>query len=99
MGRICVADQGIGIQDVDVPKLCQAFYQIESDGRRGDGVGLGLSLVMAVADAHSGNLSVESRPEAGSIFSLTFPLMHKESNEKKLAARREKFSASLHPAS
>lgn len=99
MGRICVADQGIGIQDVDVPKLCQAFYQIESDGRRGDGVGLGLSLVMAVADAHSGNLSVESRPEAGSIFSLTFPLMHKESNEKKCAARREKFSASLHPAS
>ncbi|WP_424241116.1 sensor histidine kinase [Achromobacter sp.] len=76
LGRVSIADQGIGISDVEFPRLCQAFYQVQSDGRRGsEGVGLGLVLVMTVADAHGGWISVKSRPNVGSVFSLTFPLI------------------------
>lgn len=98
-GRITVTDQGIGIADGDVPKLCQAFYQVETNGRRGEGVGLGLSLVMAVADAHGGEVAVESQQHAGSHFSLTFPLLHEAEQEKIWPERPAKFNATLHAVS
>lgn len=73
MARISVIDEGIGIAESVMPQLCQAFFQVDPGAR--DGVGMGLALVATVVDAHGGKLAVDSRPNEGSEFSLTFPMM------------------------
>jgi signal transduction histidine kinase len=53
--EICVADDGPGIPDDEKPKVSKRFYR--GDASRGTpGVGLGLSLVNAVAELHGGAL-------------------------------------------
>jgi signal transduction histidine kinase len=55
--EICVADDGPGIPDTEKPKVAQRFYR--GDTSRGTpGVGLGLSLVQAVAKLHGGTLEL-----------------------------------------
>jgi len=55
--EICVADDGPGIPDAEKPKVAQRFYR--GDTSRGTpGVGLGLSLVQAVAKLHGGALEL-----------------------------------------
>jgi signal transduction histidine kinase len=55
--EICVADDGPGIPDAEKPKAAQRFYR--GDASRGTpGVGLGLSLVQAVAKLHGGTLEL-----------------------------------------
>jgi signal transduction histidine kinase len=76
-GEVCLAveDRGIGIPPGEVSRIFDKFYRVgrsETQGRRGSG--LGLSLVRHVAQAHGGRVSVESRPGAGSRFTLHLPL-------------------------
>jgi hypothetical protein len=55
--EICVADDGPGIPDTEKPKVAQRFYR--GDASRGTpGVGLGLSVVQAVAKLHGGTLEL-----------------------------------------
>ncbi|MDB6042766.1 MAG: sensor histidine kinase [Gammaproteobacteria bacterium] len=55
--EICVCDDGPGIPDDEKPKVAQRFYR--GDASRGTpGVGLGLSLVQAVAKLHGGTLEL-----------------------------------------
>ena len=55
--EICVADDGPGIPDTEKPKVAQRFYR--GDTSRGTpGVGLGLSVVQAVAKLHGGTLEL-----------------------------------------
>lgn len=69
-----VWDTGIGIAADDLPKLFQPFVQIDSSlSRQYTGTGLGLSLVLRLAKAHGGGVSVESAPGQGSCFSVTLP--------------------------
>jgi signal transduction histidine kinase len=55
--EITVADSGPGIPDAEKPKVTERFYQIDA-GRGLPGVGLGLSLVGAVAKLHAGSLEL-----------------------------------------
>ncbi len=53
--EICVADNGPGITDTEKPKVAERFYR--GDASRGSqGMGLGLSIVAAVAKLHEGEL-------------------------------------------
>jgi len=70
-----VRDRGIGIAPAEQEKIFEKFY------RCGDplvhntkGSGLGLSLVRHIAQAHGGNVSVESAPQKGSIFTIALPI-------------------------
>lgn len=54
-----VTDNGPGIDPANLPRLFDRFFTTD---RRHGGTGLGLALVKAVAEAHGGNVSVESRP-------------------------------------
>jgi len=55
---LSVADDGPGIAEDERPKVVQRFYRV--DGSRGTpGVGLGLSVVSAVARLHGGSLRLE----------------------------------------
>jgi signal transduction histidine kinase len=70
-----VADEGIGIPAAELGRIFGKFYRIghsETQGRRGSG--LGLALVKHIAEAHGGRVAVESRPGAGSRFTLLLPL-------------------------
>ncbi|MFI6505252.1 sensor histidine kinase [Nonomuraea typhae] len=57
-----------------VPALLQPFQRL-APGRRAlsDGLGLGLSIVAAVAEAHRGDLDVAALPEGGLSVTVTFP--------------------------
>jgi signal transduction histidine kinase len=56
--EVSVADDGPGIPDTEKPKVAQRFYR--GDASRGTpGVGLGLSLVQAVAKLHGGTLELD----------------------------------------
>ena len=72
-----VADTGIGMDADTVARIFQPFTQAdESTTRRFGGSGLGLAICRELTDAMGGTISVESRPQAGSCFtvSLTLPL-------------------------
>ena len=70
--EISVSDNGPGITDSEKSKVVQRFYR--GDASRGTpGVGLGLSLVQAVAKLHGSALSLSDR-DPGLRVSLTLPL-------------------------
>lgn len=66
-----VEDTGSGIAPEHVPRLFDRFWQANRKDRRG--VGLGLSIVKGIADAHGGEVKVESHPGRGSTFRLEIP--------------------------
>jgi two-component system OmpR family sensor kinase len=41
---------------------------------RGEGAGLGLAIMKAIAEAHHGRVEVESRPGAGTTFTIVLPV-------------------------
>ncbi len=55
--EISVADNGPGIPDAEKPRVTERFYRGDT-GRGTPGVGLGLSLVSAVAKLHAGSLAL-----------------------------------------
>ena len=72
--RIDVCDEGIGIPQESIPKLTDAFYQVDARlEREFEGSGLGLTLVQKHMSLHSGTLSFESEVGAGTTATLTFP--------------------------
>jgi PAS domain S-box-containing protein len=74
--EITVADTGIGIREEDVPKLFQAFTQLESVYTKGfEGTGLGLALTRQLVELHGGRIWMESEFGTGSRFSFTIPLV------------------------
>ncbi|HEY9723836.1 MAG TPA: ATP-binding protein [Oscillatoriaceae cyanobacterium] len=71
--KLSVQDTGVGIPAEHLARLFERFYQVSGDFRPADGVGLGLSIVAAVAQAHGGGVGVESQPGVGSTFWFTLP--------------------------
>jgi signal transduction histidine kinase len=68
-----ISDQGIGIPPEDQHKIFQPFYRVNNGlvKSRG-GTGLGLALVKHIIEAHGANIRLESAPDKGTTFSLTF---------------------------
>jgi signal transduction histidine kinase len=72
--RFWVVDQGPGIPAGEQEKIFDLFYRYGSELRREtEGVGIGLSIVKHVAEAHGGRVLVESSPGHGSRFGLELP--------------------------
>ncbi len=76
---ISIADNGVGIPSDLVSRIFEPFVQAEQTlDRAQGGMGLGLTLVSKVAEAHGGSVTVESRGHSeGSTFSITLPLTRK----------------------
>jgi len=71
---ISVEDSGIGIKAEDYELIFQRFSQVDSGiSRKYGGNGLGLSIAQSIARLLGGELLVESEPEVGSCFTLSFP--------------------------
>ena len=68
-------DSGIGISSEDLPHIFDRFYRVKGKATRHiTGSGLGLSLVKEVVEAHQGYIEVQSIPDEGTTFSLSFPV-------------------------
>ena len=71
MVTITVADHGPGIPSRDLERIFERFYRVDrARSRETGGTGLGLSIVRHVAQAHGGDVTVESREGEGSTFRL-----------------------------
>ena len=67
----CVADNGIGVAQSHQEKIFELFYRLNPE--TADGQGLGLSIVRGILARHNGRIWLESEPDKGSRFYVTFP--------------------------
>jgi two-component system OmpR family sensor kinase len=73
--EIAVADSGPGLGDEQAAQVFERFYRADSSrARSSGGVGLGLSIVTAVAEAHGGTVSADGAPGGGATFRIVLPL-------------------------
>ena len=88
--RMQVKDNGIGIAEAYLPHLFEAFTRERDSSESGIlGTGLGLRIVKSFVDLMNGTVTVESKPGAGSCFTVEVPLRLAEglrSAEQKTAA-------------
>jgi len=67
-----VSDDGIGIQEPHLARLCERFYRVDdSRSREKGGTGLGLSIVKHIIESHQQTLNIRSTVGVGSTFSFT----------------------------
>ncbi len=71
--EVSISDNGPGIAAADLPRLFQAFEQLEAGKRKPEGTGLGLSLAKRLVELHGGAIRVESERGKGSRFSFSIP--------------------------
>lgn len=71
---IKISDNGIGISKTDQKHVFDKFYRASSGNiHKYKGLGLGLYYVKKIAEAHGGDVTVNSKPGKGSIFTITIP--------------------------
>lgn len=69
-----VEDTGVGISPRDMQRLFEKFYRVEAHKQMASGTGLGLALTKhIVEDVHGGRISVRSKVNEGSVFTITLP--------------------------
>ena len=79
LANLTVTDSGIGIAEHDLPHIFDRFFRVKGKATRHiTGSGLGLALVKEVVDAHQGYLEVQSTPDVGTTFTLSFPIAQKQ---------------------
>ena len=69
---IVVRDTGMGISSEDIPRIWDRLYRGDQS-RSHRGLGLGLSLVKAIVQAHGGHVEVSAQPGKGSLFTIYLP--------------------------
>ncbi len=72
--RFWVRDTGEGITPIDQQRIFERFARAANSRRRSEGAGLGLSIVKAIAEAHGGQVYVNSQLGTGSTFAVIMPI-------------------------
>ena len=87
--HFAVSDTGIGIAAADLPHVFERFFRVDRARSRAEGgAGIGLSIVKAIATAHGGTVSVESRERQVTSFNIRLPHQPSPLNAKLDNARR-----------
>ncbi|NCJ07542.1 sensor histidine kinase [Synechococcales cyanobacterium C] len=79
--QVLVQDSGVGVPADALPRLFDRFYRADPSRQRdptpssgsSTGTGLGLAIAQAIAQNHQGTIRVESQPQVGTTFTVTFP--------------------------
>ncbi|WP_262967128.1 phosphate regulon sensor histidine kinase PhoR [Methylobacter psychrophilus] len=72
---LAIEDQGEGITKVEMPRITERFYRIETKRlKKVNGTGLGLAIVKHVLMRHDAHLNITSELGKGSCFSCRFPI-------------------------
>ncbi len=70
-----VRDHGPGIAAEHAPRIFERFYRVDAArGRASGGAGLGMAIVDAIVDAHSGTVVLEDTPGGGATIRVSFPI-------------------------
>lgn len=69
-----VRDTGVGIPEDVSQRIFERFYRVdEGHPQQTEGTGLGLSIAKRLADFHRGEITLESKPGEGSVFTVSLP--------------------------
>jgi signal transduction histidine kinase len=72
---ISVSDNGIGMNDEEMAQLFKEFVRIKNEKTKNiSGSGLGLSIVRKITDIYHGKITVASKPDAGTTFTVVLPV-------------------------
>lgn len=73
--KIAIQDEGIGIEEKDIPHIFDRFYRADRarSKKSGNGYGLGLSIAKKIVQLHKGTITVKNNSEKGSTFLISFP--------------------------
>jgi len=70
-----IKDSGLGIREEELLHIFDKFYQVNnSSSKRGEGTGIGLSLVREFVELMNGSIGVESIHGKGSVFKVKIPI-------------------------
>jgi two-component system sensor histidine kinase KdpD len=72
---ISVADQGPGIDGLELGLIFDKFYRGKEQRAVVQGTGMGLPIAKALVEAHGGSINVTSQRDRGSVFSFTLPVV------------------------
>ena len=73
-----VCDQGVGIPLQDQSRIFERFYRVdEARARSAGGHGLGLAIVKTLVEGMGGSITVRSKLDEGSVFTLVLPTQAK----------------------
>jgi signal transduction histidine kinase len=71
--HVKIIDEGIGMDDSDLERIFERFYQAESS-RHQEGHGLGLVIAKTILEKMDATIEVESSKGRGSIFTIKLPI-------------------------
>ena len=70
--EIILADNGMGVKDLDRKKLFTPFFTTKATAKKG--TGLGLYVIEKIVSSHNGNISIDSVYKSGTRFTITLPV-------------------------
>lgn len=81
---VTVKDTGIGIPEAYLPRIFDRFARADPSRGEVGGTGLGLAIAKWIAGIHDAKLSVQSREQEGTTFTLEFRLAEPDASENTL---------------
>ena len=83
MIRIDISDTGVGIKPENLSKIFDAFFTTKDSVK---GVGLGLSVCYGFIKDHGGDITVKSKQNVGTTFTITLPEYHEAPEEAEISS-------------
>ena len=73
---VTIRDTGFGIPEKDLDRIFERFYRVKNPKTRFiTGTGLGLAIVKSIIETHNGMITVKSKLDEGSTFSVYIPMV------------------------
>lgn len=88
-GIFQVRDTGIGIAEAEQEKIFDRFYRAEQSDQKKEGTGIGLYLAKKLTELHHGTLTLKSKLNDGTAFTVKLPLSREAFNEREIRLNQD----------